>query len=417
MAIFKGMSTTRNVKIQVKLLSSIGTLAFLFSSTSAYSDFLIHHWEDHYEPTHSITLRPEVDYYNTHQNYDSQGNPTTPPGLSRFSRAETDLLGQFGLLDQLSLFGRLTWTREQLDVNSITAATYGLSDQSLGASFRALESTAKLDFQVQLDLPAYSNNASLSSPFLGDQSWDLTAGGFLNIPIAQTQSHAFLATLGTGYTFRSGSFSPQIPWTIQAQVQPKNQGFLFGLSAFGTSSLQKDPTPTLAPLANGYLTGTGGSFFAGGVNSAQLLIAVQGGYQFGPNSRLMIAYEQSAWGQNSPISSNLILGYHFSLGPKSPGSKIYAKSNQGLHEYTLDAKVLKSNDRLNLIKIDKGSQDGIAPGQLFDLFKPGADGAAAEAIARAQVTHVKTDEAALKIIEFYKEVWIDEGFIAKMLVQ
>ena len=56
-------------------------------------------------------------------------------------------------------------------------------------------------------------------------------------------------------------------------------------------------------------------------------------------------------------------------------------------------------------------------GQVFDIFHGPPDGRAVEAVARAQVTSVKSDEAALTIIEYFKEQNINEGFIAKRLLQ
>ena len=56
-------------------------------------------------------------------------------------------------------------------------------------------------------------------------------------------------------------------------------------------------------------------------------------------------------------------------------------------------------------------------GQLFDIFSVKPNGQIGDAVARAKVTSVKNDEAALTITEYFKEVLINEGFIAKRLVQ
>ena len=103
------------------------------------------------------------------------------------------------------------------------------------------------------------------------------------------------------------------------------------------------------------------------------------------------------------------------FGPSVDESTAYNKANQGIQDYSLEATVTKANDRLNLVKIDKGSIDGVEKGQVFDIFSVRSDGRAAEAVARAQVTSVKSDEAALTIIEYFKEKNINEGFIAKRL--
>jgi hypothetical protein len=95
----------------------------------------------------------------------------------------------------------------------------------------------------------------------------------------------------------------------------------------------------------------------------------------------------------------------------------YTRSNQGFQNYSLDAKVLRSNDRLNLVKIDKGTNEGVDVGQIFDVFSVQADGTVGDAVARCEVANVKADQAALSVTEYYKEIWIDEGFVAKRLIQ
>jgi hypothetical protein len=72
---------------------------------------------------------------------------------------------------------------------------------------------------------------------------------------------------------------------------------------------------------------------------------------------------------------------------------------------------------MNLIKIDKGSQDGVELNQEYDVFLVKQNGATGEAVARARVTSVKPTEAALTITEFFREVWIEEGFLVKRPLQ
>jgi hypothetical protein len=85
--------------------------------------------------------------------------------------------------------------------------------------------------------------------------------------------------------------------------------------------------------------------------------------------------------------------------------------------YSLESKVIRSNDRLNLVKIDKGSQDGVEVGQIFDLFVPSTDQNTGEAVARGRVSNLKFNEAALVIQEYFKEVSIDNGFVARRLIE
>jgi hypothetical protein len=64
-----------------------------------------------------------------------------------------------------------------------------------------------------------------------------------------------------------------------------------------------------------------------------------------------------------------------------------------------------------LLKINKGSSDSIAKGQTFDIYS------GETLMARAQVVSVKLDEAALSVIEYKQEHWIELGFLARRLAQ
>jgi len=55
----------------------------------------------------------------------------------------------------------------------------------------------------------------------------------------------------------------------------------------------------------------------------------------------------------------------------------------------------------------------VATGQIFDVFAVKPNGETGETIARAQVSAVKLSEASLIILEYFREVWIEEGFVVK----
>ena len=108
-----------------------------------------------------------------------------------------------------------------------------------------------------------------------------------------------------------------------------------------------------------------------------------------------------------------------SVHSKSPSATSVAEpqeaSNAGFLNYNLEAKVLRISDRLNLLKIDKGKENGVIVGDVFDIFQKNA-AEQEEAVARARVSHLKDQEAALKIVEYYRETWIEEGSIVKRLI-
>jgi hypothetical protein len=170
--------------------------------------------------------------------------------------------------------------------------------------------------------------------------------------------------------------------------------------------------------------GTGGSFAADVINPSITTLRAQAGYGLSHDFLASVTLTQTVWGRSAPNGFSMALGVQKFFGVPAPernrlkiSAEQYGKANQGFVEYAFSAKVLRVNDRLNLVKINKGKQDGVEVGEIFDLFTPKPDGSAGEPIARAKVTAVKIDEAALSITEYFKQVWIEEGFIAKRPLQ
>jgi hypothetical protein len=194
------------------------------------------------------------------------------------------------------------------------------------------------------------------------------------------------------------------------------------LATFGIASLRNDPNGASVSTLR-LNSGSGGSFFLGGTNSS--IVEMQGriGYRVLPTFDMYISATHSVWGQAAPHGLILSGGIQaqFGYNPNTPAIKLtpdqFGQPNRGFINYSMDAKILKTNDRLSLVKIDKGSQDGIEVGQVFDIFWVKKDGSLGEAFARGEITHTQLDEAALTITEFFKDVVIEDGFVVKRLIQ
>ena len=438
MAIFNRMTILANrsglrASTLLRRIAYASMLGVGLSATPVRADYFVHFWEDQEQSVGSFRLGLDLTDYSTGSNYDPTGNVVTPAGFGSVGRFTPDLSAAIGITDRIGFFGRISWTTESVNQISsganASSTSYGFADQTLGANWRVWEATKgphdhyapSLDIQIQGDFPAYSNSQADTThlPHIGDQSLDTTTGAFLSIPFGQNASHAWLATAGAGFTFRTGGFSSAIPWSVMAKFVPEHAGFLADASVLGNYSMKTDVnTPPSTDL-----TSTAGSVISGAVNPSLMTVRGKLGYQFDNDMTLSASYFKSLWGQDAPVGWGLVLGVQMTFNPgkkSTPGSHKkteYDKKNAGFQNYTLDAKVLRTNDRLNLIKIDKGTQEGIEVGNIFDIFVVKADGSVGEAIARAEVTSVKFNEAALNITDYFKEVWIEEGFVAKRLIQ
>lgn len=393
-----------------------------------HADFFVHHWEDQYAEESRLILAPELSFYTSTANYDPAGKSTQVTGMDRYSRYNVDLLVDLGLFEKVSLFGRLAYSDALIypaagSTSTATLNTFGLADQTLGIDFRILgKGDFKIDLQAQVDFPGYSNPATnpTGAPFLGDGSLDVTGGAFGSIKVEH-----WLFRGGAGYTYRNSDFSGAVPWSFLVFYLPEGKGFHLSGGVLGLQTLSTDPNYGKTSSPRTAVIPAGGSFYSYAVDPTLVSGRLQLGYQASNDLLFYGKGEKSFVGFSAPEGWTAAIGMVWNVGisaetssknPAKINPSIYGKSNRGLLNYGLEAKVLRMNDRLNLIKIDKGSMDGVEVGQIFDVFKSKA-GIAVEAVARTRVTNVKPSQSALKVEEYYKEGWVDEGFIAKQLLE
>jgi hypothetical protein len=411
-------------------LRHVALIGFLLSS-AAHADFYLRSWENEHEDFRWLKLEGKLHSLSSTQNFDAGSAKVTPSSLRSYGQLGLDLEAAYGLSDRISGFARLAWSRVSVDATNLNADAFGFTDQSVGLNVRALKGSLPLDFQIQADLPLYDNAGARAEklPFLGDGSVDVTAGAFLGIPLMNGEDQRIVASFGGGYTLRGGGFSSALPYSFQAAMLPTRNGLIAGVGFTGFLSLKTDTQPGASPTLGGDSSGTGGSYMSNAVNPSILRARLALGWKLdsASDTRLGLQLEAPLRGENAPagtvVSAGIQLRFAGEGAPPSayePETKARRKhktgpeiGGTGFISYSLEAKVTQVNDRLNLIKINKGLHSNVEMGQLFDLFSARPDGTVLELIARAKVTAVKEEEAALEVSEYYKETWIDQGFVAK----
>lgn len=401
----------------------LGLVFALLAPSLASAEMYSRSWDLHHQASSAFGIHPETTYITSNANFESDGTLEAPAGLNRYSRiiARADL--EFGVTDWLTAYLQTQWGTVSVDHTSTGGSAFGFGDQTLGLSAQMLELGESGGLYVQTEgvLPAYNNTASADAglPFMGDGSLDLTGGLFAKYRILSSETHTLMATGGAGFSWRSSGFSAAIPWSLSARYLPKTRGLTMGLTFHGVQTLSTDVTTrTGSELSQ---EGAGGSFFINAVNPLFAAIGGSLGYAVSERFSFEAFGGQSLIGASAPHAIWIGLGLRFilpstkssSAGPAAMSPIEYGGSNQGFVQYDLDGSVVRVNDRLHLIRIDKGSNDGVAIGQQFDIFRVSEDGKPGEAIARGRVKSVRPDESAMSIIEYFKEVWIEEGFGVK----
>lgn len=418
MAIFKEVGKFSKSSKRVAFTGALTaiTVGGLDFGQTARADFYLHPWSNQHREFKRLDLDTDLINATTASNYDAQGSVFTPAGFEGYQRQEVDLTAAYAFTPHLTLFGRMSWVRAVLSPQTL-GSSFGLGDQSIGANYRLFETNKGLSFDVQLqaDLPAYNNaSAALNNvPYLGDGSSDVTLGAFVEMPLSDSKSSHFSIEAGAGYTYRSADFSAALPWSMALSYESQT-GWSIGAGAFGVRSLTSDPR---GAVAGPYTTiGAGGSYMVNAINPSFLSAKVEAGYQLSEKFQVHLMGAKTLWGNNSPNSLTMAAGAQYRLNfAKVKGSDRGRNeaSNKGFVPYTFEARVVRTNDQLHLVKIDKGSNDGVLVGQEMDIFSVKRDGSIAEPVARAEVVSVKTKEAALKVKEYFREIWIEERFIVK----
>jgi hypothetical protein len=387
---------------------------------TARADFYTHRWANEHVPAGRFLLRPETKVYGTSNNFDEAGQRVAPTRLNSFVRSQTELSLGYGIFSWFSVYARANWVFSQFSLMSPEESgfAYGLADQTVGTTFRVLELDAGLtiDLQSQLDFPAYSNAAANDNgqPFLGDGTVDITSGLFIEYAFDRRQR--WKAGAGVGFTYRTSSFAAAIPWSGFIAYEPSLSGFQVRIRSQNLTTLGNDPTG----ISNTILSEpAGGSFIVNGVNPSLYSFDVAAGWRFSQKFRLIGVFSSDYAGSNAPqgIMGALVAELQFGRSTNTKITKAetrkFSKANPGFVSYSIQGYVTKVNDRLSLLKIDRGANDGVMVGQTFDIFEVESDGSIGQVVATTQVLKVRPDEAALKITEYYKEVWIEKGFVAK----
>ena len=443
------------VKVFGRCISFLLVLWWIFSAPrSANAHPIVQFWENETGNHTGLLFEPRVSYYSTSANYNSSAQATPIANSTTVSRMYYDLKLSLAVSEDFFIFGRGTVLSSK--VKSATAAdrsVTGLGDQMLGMAFRLVPPSNGFGFNLQFNatLPAYANPATPSQapnndPYKGDGSIDLTSGAFIEIPLAS----AWKIEAGAAYTYRSKGYSSAIPWSLMIKHTPESEGLILAAGLKGQMSMSTDKT-SLTTVTNDQNAGAGGSYLISALNPGWIMPQAELGFKNGSGQSFYALAAFPMAGSDAPKGILIAGGIQFDFGAESHSShsaventdeaerprratappaptksaapvhkKKLAKASQ-FTTYDMEANVSSVNDTFYVIKIDKGSSDNVEKGQTFDIFhvtqNPITTQKDEKLIARATVSRLKDNEAALNVLEYYVDQWIEEGFTARRAVK
>lgn len=395
-------------------------------------------FENRRENPGALRLLPEISSLSTVENFNAAGSKTTVPGLGDYKKNSLDLTAVYGINRQFSVFARASAASVSFTAPGLNASGSGLTEQGLGANYRLWESVASteaglperaksINAQIQFDIPLY-DNVSLRlpgsrAPLRGDGTFDTTLAGFGTLPLNQGSGTRLYLLGGAGFTIRNGSYSKAIPYQVQLVGLPETSGLLYRVGIHGFKSMTTDTTnvTSLSPqsqLSPGILDpqDAGRSFIVDALNSTYMSAKATLGYQWGEGDQLYVSYLMPMSGSSTAVLSGIFVGAQFRFpGSKSSSSATAPSETTAKNAYDLEARVKQANDRLNLIKIDKGENDGIEKGHVIDIFRVNSDGTPNDLVARGVVTGVTANESVVNLRQYKKEIWIQPGFLARRI--
>lgn len=425
----RGPTRRSTLSSALGLSSGLFLTCALFFTHSAHATSLFR-FENRRENPGALRLLPEIDSLSTTENYDYAGAKTPVTGLNSYKKMVFDLTGVYGVNRNLSVFARISMASVSYETSTLTASGSGLTEQGLGANYRVWEYGRKsIDAQFQLDLPIYDNVSARTSsprqPLLGDGTLDLTFAGFGTMPLNSGVGTRLFLIGGLGLSIRNDSHSKAIPYQLQVVGLPERSGLLYRIGFHGYKSMSSN-TGGAADFSAQSQTGpgtidsrdAGGSLIVDALNSSYMHLRATAGYQWGVGDQVFLTYLMPMSGNSTAALGGILIGAQFrfpgSNTPEAQPESVTTEAKPKL-SYDISARVKQANDRLNLIKIDKGDVDGIEKGNVIDVYRTNPDGTQGDLIARGVVTGVSENEAVVNLRQYKKEVWVQPGFIVRRI--
>jgi hypothetical protein len=370
-------------------------------------------------------------YLSTTSNFDRFGNRQSLPGSApSFRSIQGDLFLQYGATSDLTALLNVPYVSNAATgpavgatgaVNGLTAT--GAGDLTGGLRFQTSVTPVRTSFDATVQYPLYGRlqrddwaRLKPAGPVpIGTGVTELSLFGRISYPLGDDLALAG----GAGFTARTGGFSNLLPYEAFLKYEEKRGLFArVGVRGFATISDDEFANFDQTALPNERQTAAeAGSQLFNAINPSRVAASLAVGAYFGRSVFISGGAELPLMGKDVPVQPLFTAVLGFDFGGKDAAPK-YRHSNRGFQEYYLTSRVVRVNNQLRQILIDKGSGDMIKKGELLDMFEPdGKDGTFGDTVARGRVIEVGPTKSKIQLLEYFKEEPAQEGFVVRRPVR
>lgn len=356
-------------------------------------------------------------YYDSTRNFDSTGSQAFLPNAGHLTSIHGNLHLSYGIIENLTVFTNLEYINNHFENSQLSIQNSGgPGDAELGVRVGSNDLPIRIFADLSAMLPMYGRLSAAdwssfnlsSTPPQGTGVMELRAYGTLEFPFTPT----FFIGAGAGYTRRSAGFSDFVNYAAYLKYE-KPRGLFAKLGFVGTASVLEDQYTSKTTSSERASTVMAGSLMYNSINPTFVKADAILGTYISSDSFISLGGQYGVSGKNTSQGPLMFLAVGIDIGGKQPDSG-YDKSNKGFQQYYFSAKTIEVNTSLNLVLIDKGRNEGVVKDEYFDLFEPDQkDGSFGETIARAQVIEVGPTRSKLKVLEFFKETFLEEGIVVR----
>ena len=362
-------------------------------------------------------------YINTNSNFDGTGAKSTLPGAGSLQSLQADLFFQYGISDEITVLANIAFVQNSVtgpstvDKSTISTSGRGPGDATVGLRYQPFRNPVRVIVDAQVQTPLYTRLTNTEWPVLSTASTVALGTGVTEFTIMGRGEYPIATDIylggAIGNTARTGGFSNLLPYEGYFQYE-ETKGIFLRLGVRGAISISDDQFAGGATVPGDRASqAIAGSQLYNGIKPSYFDVNLMVGSYIGKTVFLRAGGELPLAGKNIATAPLFTAVLGFDLGGKDNDSG-YTHSNRGFQEYYLTSKVIRVNNKLRQLLIDRGTGDQIKVGELLDVFEPDfKNGVFGETVGRGRVLEVGPTRAKLQVLEYYKEITLQEGFVVR----